>query len=267
MPQSNIGILELPDGSFEVHTPYNHGFVQKIRELPVAHRRWDPGVKAWIVYSREATTLASMLSRYYGYQWIPVKHKVIPVIAQLVKLRVDYIGNCRIHADGKAYASGWVDKGWGMQFPEQVLRNWFKAGNGPATLYSILMLDEAISEIEVQAAYRRMAKLWHPDVNPDPTASERFKQINQAYITLKDPVLRRRYDKGLQIERQDVKQVKEIVYEPPIRCGHIAIWAEAKLGVWIVSRIQEWTDIVDVFGRTRVVYWKPGADMFEEQWS
>jgi curved DNA-binding protein len=48
---------------------------------------------------------------------------------------------------------------------------------------------------ELQQAFRRLARANHPDVNRDPGAEERFKEINEAYQVLSDPDLRKRYDR------------------------------------------------------------------------
>jgi DnaJ-class molecular chaperone len=61
--------------------------------------------------------------------------------------------------------------------------------------YKILGVKRGASEAEIKAAYRRMARKHHPDVNPgDKAAAERFKEINEAYEVLSKPDLRARYD-------------------------------------------------------------------------
>src|SRR5947208_2409152 len=61
--------------------------------------------------------------------------------------------------------------------------------------YSILGVDRRADEREIKAAFRRMARRYHPDVNPgNPAAERRFKDINEAYEVLGDPEKRRRYD-------------------------------------------------------------------------
>jgi curved DNA-binding protein len=47
---------------------------------------------------------------------------------------------------------------------------------------------------DIQRAYRKLARTYHPDVNKDPAAEERFKEISEAYDVLSDPETRRRYD-------------------------------------------------------------------------
>jgi curved DNA-binding protein len=60
--------------------------------------------------------------------------------------------------------------------------------------YSILGVARTATAEEIQRAYRKLARRWHPDVNRAPDASERFKQIAEAYQVLSDPEQRRRYD-------------------------------------------------------------------------
>jgi DnaJ-class molecular chaperone len=64
-------------------------------------------------------------------------------------------------------------------------------------LYVILGLEQGATESEIKRAYRRLARRFHPDINPgDRTAEARFRQILEAYETLMDPDRRTRYDSG-----------------------------------------------------------------------
>jgi len=66
-------------------------------------------------------------------------------------------------------------------------------------LYVILGLEHGASESEIKRAYRRLARRYHPDINPGDRAAEaRFRQILEAYETLIDPERRSRYDSGSQ---------------------------------------------------------------------
>jgi len=62
-------------------------------------------------------------------------------------------------------------------------------------LYTVLGLTHAATTAEIKWAYKRLARRYHPDINPgDGTAVVRFRQITDAYETLSDPDLRRSYD-------------------------------------------------------------------------
>ncbi len=61
--------------------------------------------------------------------------------------------------------------------------------------YKILGVDKNAGEKEIKAAFRKLARKHHPDVNPDdPRAEERFKEINEAYEVLGDSEKRSKYD-------------------------------------------------------------------------
>ncbi|MHB8188262.1 MAG: DnaJ C-terminal domain-containing protein [Dermatophilaceae bacterium] len=61
-------------------------------------------------------------------------------------------------------------------------------------LYEALGVSRGASTEEIQRAYRRLARKYHPDVNKSPDAENRFKEISGAYDVLSDPETRRKYD-------------------------------------------------------------------------
>lgn len=60
--------------------------------------------------------------------------------------------------------------------------------------YDVLGVSRTASADEIQRAYRKLARNWHPDLNKSPDAADRFKDITEAYDVLSDPETRRRYD-------------------------------------------------------------------------
>src|SRR5258708_20753994 len=65
---------------------------------------------------------------------------------------------------------------------------------GGRDFYEILGVPRNASQEEIQRAYRKLARTYHPDLNSDPAAEDRFKQLSEAYNVLSDPGTRRRYD-------------------------------------------------------------------------
>ncbi|MFI6979085.1 DnaJ C-terminal domain-containing protein [Embleya sp. NPDC050154] len=61
--------------------------------------------------------------------------------------------------------------------------------------YEVLGVPRTADRDEIQRAYRTLARRYHPDVNKDPQAEERFKEINEAFSVLSDPEQRARYDR------------------------------------------------------------------------
>ncbi|MFE7122957.1 DnaJ C-terminal domain-containing protein [Streptomyces sp. NPDC057617] len=61
--------------------------------------------------------------------------------------------------------------------------------------YEVLDVSRTASDEEIQQAYRKLARRHHPDINKDPEAEERFKDVNEAYSVLADPKTRARYDR------------------------------------------------------------------------
>lgn len=73
-------------------------------------------------------------------------------------------------------------------------------------LYVVLGISHGASEADIKRAYRRLARRFHPDINPgDRLAVARFRQILEAYETLIDPDRRSRYDAGLTADQSDAR--------------------------------------------------------------
>lgn len=72
--------------------------------------------------------------------------------------------------------------------------------------YEILQVSQNATLSEIKSAFRRLARQYHPDLHPNqPTATEQFKKICQAYETLSDSQLRQQYDQTIHLQNNPIE--------------------------------------------------------------
>jgi hypothetical protein len=71
------------------------------------------------------------------------------------------------------------------------------------THYQILCVDTDASDAEIKKAYKRLARAYHPDLNPNrpKSAEEKFKELQDAYSVLSDPISRQQYDRSINVSQ------------------------------------------------------------------
>ena len=61
-------------------------------------------------------------------------------------------------------------------------------------VYEILGISKSASQDEIKSAYRKLAKKYHPDLNKEPGAEEKFKEVQEAYDILSDEKKKQLYE-------------------------------------------------------------------------
>ena len=268
--------LSIENDVLVVSTPYNQEMVAAIKSLPVTERKFDPTCKVWRVEAKHGPSVAAWIRDYIGddVEIPPMPSKGVFRIKQ--KLMVTYVGTCKARSDGSSNAYGRLAREWGVIFPEQVLRDFFDGSHAVPgqgiTYFGLLGVAPSCSQDDLSAGFRRMAKLWHPDVCQDEAATDIFIRIKAAYDVLKDPEMRARYEAGLVLEAMMGKPAKPSAfdlpygYRSPLRSGIIFVEGVKKLDMIEVEKIIAWDDIVDNQGRTLIVSWPKGAKEPIEEW-
>lgn len=270
--------LGIENGAVVVMTPYDPALVASIKGIPRSERKYDPDRKVWIVDPKHGPTVANWIETFLG-EVVAVPELKTSFQSKITqRLTVRYVGSCKPRTDGPSSAYGLLGlsgSNWNVIFPEQVLRNFFDGSLATPeqgeNYFSLLGITQTASPEEVTRGYRRMAKLWHPDVCKEEAATDVFIRIKSAYDILKDPDRRARYEAGLAFEALVNTPEPSVLQRPygyraPLRSGMILVEGYQKFSMIEVEKILSWEDIVDGQGRVLIVSWPAGAKEPVEEW-
>jgi len=272
IPSQKFALLTPTAGALAFTSSYHPGLVAELKSrIPSTARRWDPDLNIWLIDTQYASVCADLAHQYLGVALtLPLQISTPKMETRAVKL--EYLGQAKDRGDGIS-AFGYVNHGWNLVIPLDVLQKWFEIDISrpgvAATLYSVLGCKRSANEANIKSAYRRLAKQWHPDRCHEPDAAEQFRAIQNAYEILNDARMRRRYDAGLAFQTTITPETftqSTTGWRSPLRCGWLLVEGMESLGRFIVSKILGWEDITDSLGRVLVSSWPAGGDTFEVDW-
>ena len=102
--------------------------------------------------------------------------------------------------------------------------------------YKLLGVPNDADEVVIKKAYKKLALIYHPDVNKVPDAQERFIEINEAYETLSDPNSRLPYDIALKTYYSPQQPIQPQVLKEKEKSGSNYYW----IVVWLVFAALRW---------------------------
>lgn len=288
MSKTDIAFIRAFDDAVHLYTPYHPSFVSRLKSIipNASERRWVASEKRWEVAPQHLDAVIALCQEIYPGKVKAVRSKRQndnKVEGKIIE--VHYIGTTK-ERQGIMSASAWFNGGWNGLFPEDVLRQWFnQAEKKPhnESHYEILCLARLANQQEIKAAFRQLARQWHPDVCREEGAHDRFIKIDRAYKILSDESLRKKYDAGLAFEESQYRRRHiehdiddfnvfgigskyPVGFRSPLRCGQVKVDGEYLLGLLIVSKIHQWSDITNLEGKTMVTSWVAGADTFNVEW-
>jgi hypothetical protein len=90
--------------------------------------------------------------------------------------------------------------------------------NENPSLYDLLEVSNTVGVVELRQAFRQLSKRYHPDTTtlPQAQAQESFRQLQQAYAVLSDPISRNRYDSQL-LQPAAAASAQRVPAQPPLR--------------------------------------------------
>ena len=270
-----------PDGSLAFAFDYDPEMVAALKsQIPYTGRAWDKARKRWLVDAQYEGICRALALQFLNVNLSPIRQIAFKTELETRFLTLKYLGKAKPRGSGEATALGHDGTAWAQIYPISVLKTWFNIPHAPGsenTFYGVLGVSNGAPAEEIKKAYKKMARIWHPDVCDDPDATEQFQKINEANMILSNPGKRARYDAGLALESgltrgkgiQDDSLISMLItdgWRPPLRCGYLLVEGKPRLKRFVVSKIVQWTDIVNSAGQVLQTSWKYGADSYTERW-
>ena len=111
--------------------------------------------------------------------------------------------------------------------------------------YKILGVDKSASQDDVKKAYKKLARKYHPDLNPnDPDAHRKFQEINEANEVLSDPEKRKKYDQygenwkhadEFEAQQQQYRQAEEPTGAAPTTAANSPTSSNRCSAAWVAE--------------------------------
>ncbi len=153
--------------------PYDRDCVSDLREIPYKAKRFEHDTKHWFISDDYDDLLEEIVSRYFTVIWL------ISEAESNARVRQARASSQRQHSSSGAQSSAGGGSHTSNECKREVARIWKEE----ATLFVFPGAPWPV----VQAAYRALAKLWHPDHN-NGAGHERMVEVNRAYAVLEKRV-------------------------------------------------------------------------------
>lgn len=283
----------------ELKSSYSDSFVSALRKFREAGNwhmaQWTgKPERIWIFVPEMAGWVQTAVLKHYGLHLPSLSEKAVApkLISQEISLL--YLGKAKMRDGGEWSATGmdYYTEQWAYVFPLDILRTFFNAAPSSAwsttgrglDYFQILGITKAATVPEIQKAWKRLIRQWHPDVCKEPDAKKMSQALNEAKDFLLDPLKRRKYLANMAavalmgapppVRRSALAELvvdRYGEYRPPLRCGVLKVEGYHELARLKVTKIVSWRDIMRG-SKVLVTSWnanlgKDGEGGIQQKWT
>lgn len=250
------------NGYLMLETDWNRAFLTQLkRDIPSWKRRWCPVTKKWFLTSDSLQILMNLI-HYHNIKHQITGDKSFLNAIQEKEFTIEYINkntnfmkyNGSLHFRRSEIYRAYTFQRELFWLEREAVEKYFRSTpqtDNAKDYYALLGLRKHANEELIKSQFRKMMLTHHPDRGGD---HEVFIKIKDAFDILKDPQKKRKYDASLAIMAQTQQQEAYQPFKLEKTCGRITAKGSFWLGIFVVSEVLDWQDIIKEGKKMHSIY-------------